>query len=43
MRVRLMMMRACARFPSPYPLPQAGEGKNPRELVVVRVVGNRRS
>ena len=43
MRVRLIRVRSCARFPSPYPLPQAGEGKNPRELVAVRVVGNRRS
>jgi hypothetical protein len=41
-RVRSMSVKACARFPSPYPLPQAGEGNTLRSRVTAGRVGNRR-
>jgi hypothetical protein len=41
--VHSRVVRACARFPSPCPLPQAGEGKAARQCMTVNDVGKQRS
>ena len=42
-RVHSQAVRTYARFPSPYPLPQAGEGKTARQKLAAIEVGNRRT